>query len=188
MPSRFGRMPRPVGDLLSDNKALAISPMPPGEQLALRPELLRAEAVTALAQFSVSQAVRRAPMRKTRNQNDPSGLQPGQAVALWRQNAKARQHKRGAWCLGRFLAPDLDRKSMWIQVGWNSIRVCSTQVREAACWEFWTPTVEDMQLLKPAEDNITRGLWSDEIQDPPDDDAMADTTFECNHLHHHRQP
>ena len=170
----FGRMPRPVGDLLSDNKALAISPMPPGEQHALRPELLRAEAITALAQFSASQAVRRALLRKTRNQNDPSGLEPGQAIAFWRQSAKARQHKRGAWCLGRFLALDPDRKSMWIQGGRNSIRVGSTQVREAAGWESWTPTIEDMQLIKQAEDNITRGLWSDEIQDPPDDDAMAD--------------
>lgn len=63
----FGRMPRPVGDLLNDNKAFAISPTPDADQLALRPELLRAEAISALAQFSASASVRRALLRKTRN-------------------------------------------------------------------------------------------------------------------------
>ena len=52
-------MPRPIGDLLSDDKALAISPQLHGDQRAVQPELLRAEAVTALAQFSASEAIKR---------------------------------------------------------------------------------------------------------------------------------
>ena len=170
----FGRMPRPVGDLLSDEKALAITPPLEGAQLSLRPELLRAEAVTALAQFSASQAIRRALLRKTRNQKDFSHLEPGQAIAFWRQSAKARQHKRGAWCLGRFLALDPDRKSMWVQVGKNSIRIGNTQVREAAGWETWTPTSDDLNFIRQAENNIAQGLWSDEVEDGPREEDAAD--------------
>ena len=107
----FGRIPRPVGDIVSDQHALTISPQANEEQGALRHELLRAEALSALAQFSASQAVKRALLRKTRNQKDPNQLQPGQAVAYWRMSGKTRQHKRGAWNLARFLAWDPDQKS-----------------------------------------------------------------------------
>jgi hypothetical protein len=169
----FGRLPRPVGDILSDDKSLAISTQPHPEQHALRPELLRAEALSALAQFSASQAVRRALLRKTRHQNDPSHLEPGQAVAFWRQSAKARQHKRGAWCLGRFLAIDPDKKHAWIRVGKNSLKVGTTQLREATGWESWTPTKEDLKMLKQAENTIAAGLWQDETGPAPDED---DTT------------
>ena len=105
----FGRIPRPVGDLLSDNRALTITNT--DHDPALRPELLRAEAITALMQISSSQAVKRALLRKTRNQNDLANLQPGQAVAYWRLQGRSRQHKKGSWCLARFLAYDPDKKS-----------------------------------------------------------------------------
>ncbi|CAL1163402.1 unnamed protein product [Cladocopium goreaui] len=104
----FGRIPRPVGDLLSDSRALTITNT--DHDPALRPELLRAEAITALMQISSSQAVKRALLRKTRNQNDLANLQPGQAVAYWRLQGRSRQHKKGSWCLARFLAYDPDKK------------------------------------------------------------------------------
>lgn len=85
----FGRIPRPVGDILSDNQALTISPQAHLGPGTLKPELLRAEALTALAQFSASQAVKRAILRKTRAQKDLSDLLPGQAVAYWRMSGKA---------------------------------------------------------------------------------------------------
>lgn len=119
----FGRIPRLVGDLVSDNKSLAISTQTHPEQHAIRPELLRAEAITALAQFTASQAVK--SLRKTRNMNELSHLQPGQTIAFWRMQGKSRQH------LGRFLAFDPDKKSCWIQVGKTSVRVGTTQLRPA---------------------------------------------------------
>ena len=135
----FGRVPRPIGDILSDQTALSISPQLHPEQQSLQPELLRAEALTALAQFSASQAVRRALLRKTRNQGDPTSLEPGQTIAYWRQQGRSRQRKRGAWNLARFLALDPDRKSAWVQVGKHSLKIGVTQIRPAAGWENWVP-------------------------------------------------
>ena len=169
----FGRVPRPVGDLISDNKALVISPQLHPEQQSLQPELLRAEALAALAQFSASQAVRRAILRKTGNQNDLHNLQPGQTGAFWRMQGRSRQHKKGSWNLARFLAFDPDRKSCWVQLGKTSLRVGTTQLRAAAGWENWTPSSQDIELIKNAENNISRGLWLDETGAPPtEEDAM----------------
>ena len=131
----FGRVPRPIGDILSDQTALSISPQLHPEQQSIQPELLRAEALTALAQFSASQAVRRALLRKTRNQGDPTSLEPGQTIAYWRQQGRSRQRKRGAWNLARFLALDPDRKSAWVQVGKHSLKIGVTQIRPAAGWK-----------------------------------------------------
>ena len=88
----FGRIPRPLGDLISDEKALTLSPDKAEHQL--RPELLRAEATTALMQLSTSQAIRRGLLRKTRAQQELQHLQilhtiPGQAVAYWRWQGRA---------------------------------------------------------------------------------------------------
>ncbi|CAK9042996.1 Integrase catalytic domain-containing protein (Fragment), partial [Durusdinium trenchii] len=191
----FGRVPRPIGDLISDQQALAMSPQVNPELLGLQPELLRAEALTALAQFSASQAVRRSLLRKTCNQQDLSHLQPGQAVAYWRQAGKARQHKRGAWQLSRFLAWDPDRKSAWLQVGKHSIRVGTTQLRPAAGWENWTPRQEDIDLIRQAEHNMSTDMWMDDTGDAPEPDvkaSMEDEIFQFRplkaaRLHHPEQ-
>ena len=169
----FGRIPRPVGDIFSDSKALSISPQPHPEQLGLHPELLRAEALTALAQLSASQAVKRALLRKTNVATDLHYLEPGQAVAYWRQSGKARQHKKGSWNLSRFLAWDPDGKSAWVQVGRHSVKVGSTQLRPAAGWENWTPSQEDLELIKQADHNMAAGLWLDDTGDPPDDEMKG---------------
>ena len=62
----FGRVPRPLGDLSSDPRALVLSPGDNDKRLA--PELLRADALKALAEFNASSAVKRALLRKTRHQ------------------------------------------------------------------------------------------------------------------------
>ena len=153
----FGRVPGPIRDLISDNKALVISPQLHPEQQSLQPELLRAEALSALAQFSASQAVKRAILRKTRNQNDLHHLQPGQSVAFWRMQGRSRQHKKGSWNLARFLAFE------------TSLRIGTTELRAAAGWENWTPSDDDIKLIRDAENNIAHGLWLDETGAPPAD-------------------
>ena len=163
----FGRIPRPIGDILSDQTALSISPQLHPEQQGLQPELLRAEALTALAQFSASQSIRRALLRKTRNQGDPTSLEPGQTIAYWRQQGRSRQHKKGAWNLARFLALDPDRKSAWVQVGKHSLKIGVTQIRPAAGWENWVPSQEDLETIRQAEHNISNHLWGDDTGEAP---------------------
>ncbi|CAL1153227.1 unnamed protein product [Cladocopium goreaui] len=180
----FGRIPRPVGDLLSDNRALTITNT--DHDPALRPELLRAEAITALMQISSSQAVKRALLRKTRNQNDLANLQPGQAVAYWRLQGRSRQHKKGSWCLARFLAYDPDKKSCWLQVGKNSIRAGVNQLRLASGWESWTPSTEDLQLLKDARRNVAQGLWLDDSGPPPTEEQEMTVDDEVFNFRPHK--
>ena len=96
-----------IGDLISDPFSLVISP----DQHLFRPEVLRADAMKALAVHSANSSIRRALLRKTRNQQD---LQPGQAVAFWRWSGRSRQHKKGAWALARFISHDPDGKSIWV--------------------------------------------------------------------------
>ena len=125
-------------------------------------------AVSNLMQLTSKQAVKRAILRKTRNQVELSSLLPGQPIAFWRWSTRARQHKRGAWCLGRFLALDPDKRSAWIQVGKTSVKVGNGQLRPAAGWETWTPSQDDVQLLKNAEKNLAAGLWEDGTEQVPD--------------------
>ena len=180
----FGRIPRPVGDLLSDSRALTITNT--DHDPALRPELLRAEAITALMQISSSQAVKRALLRKTRNQNDLANLQPGQAVAYWRLQGRSRQHKKGSWCLARFLAYDPDKKSCWLQVGKNSIRAGVNQLRLASGWESWTPSTEDLQLLKDTRRNVAQGLWLDDSGPPPTEEQEMTVDDEVFNFRPHK--
>jgi len=156
-----------VGDLISDSKAMTISPQLHPEQQVLQPKLLRAEAWTALAQFSASQAVKRTILRRTPNQTDLSALQPGEAVAFWRMSGKSRQHKRGSWNLARFLAFDPDRKSCWVQLGKTSFRIGTAQLRAAAGWENWSPSECNLQLIRSAENNFASGMWLDEVTEGP---------------------
>ena len=152
----------------------------------LRPELLRAEAVAALMQTTASQSVNRALLRKTRTQRDVSNLQAGQAVAFWRWSARSRQRKKGGWCLGRLLAHDPDKKTCWIQVGKTSLRVGATQLRSAVGWESWTPSTEDIELLKDARANIATGLWGDAIEDDPTQEQHV--TADADLLEQHGAP
>ena len=143
----FGRVPRPIGDLISDPNSLIVSYN--ADQHLLQPEILRAEAVSSLMQVTSQQAVKRAILRKTRNQTEISSLLPGQPIAFWRWSTRARQHKKGAWCLGRFLALDPDKRSAWIQAGKTSMKVGNNQIRPAA------------------ERNLSSGLWEDGTEQEP---------------------
>ena len=168
----FGRIPRPLGDLLSDPLSLVISP----EQQVLRPEILRADAMKALAEHTASSHIKRALLRKTRHQIDLNRLQPGQPIAFWRWSGRSRQHKRGAWSLARFVSVDPDGKSIWAQVNTTTIKIASNQLRMACGWEEWCPSQDDIRVLKDAEMNMRDNMWSDMREEPPG--ALEEATQE----------
>ena len=165
----FGRVPRPLGDLLSDPLSLVISP----EQQVLRPEVLRADALKALAEHSANSSIKRALLRKTHHQVDLQQLQPGQPIAFWRWSGRSRQHKKGAWSLARFISVDPDNKSVWVQVNTTTVKVAGNQIRSACGWEEWTPSREDVAILKDAERNLRDDLWQDGREEPPGDSEAA---------------
>ena len=161
----FGKVPRPIGDILNDETMLIYSP--DETERAYRPEILRADALKALAETSANQAVKRAILRKTRHTQDFSALQPGQTVAYWRWSGKSRQLKRGSWNLARFLAFDPDRRSCWIQVNTHTVKIAISQLRIASGWETWSPSAEDVRFLKDAEKTLQEGLWHDGTEEAP---------------------
>ena len=98
----FGQIPRIGAGLLQDDTSLVCHPEHQG---AVRPEILRAEAMKALAEVNTSQTLRRALLRKTATGHQMT-LEPGQNCAYWRwQVPKGRStKKKGAWIVARFLS------------------------------------------------------------------------------------
>ena len=47
------------------------------------------------------------------------------------------------------------------------------QLRLGTGWETWTPSQEDIKLLKDAEANISKGLWEDQQGDPAGEEEAA---------------
>ena len=46
------------------------------------------------------------------------------------------------------------------------MKVASNQVRNAFGWEEWTPSAEDIKILRDAE-NLKDSLWEDHTEEPP---------------------
>ena len=169
----FGQIPRIGSGLLQDDTALICHPDQIG---TVRPDVLRAEAIKALADINTSQALRRALLRKTAASHQRD-LLPGQNCAYWRwQVPKGKStKKKGAWIVARFLSYDPDNKSAWVHSGTTTVHVALEQLRGAVGFEHWQPSREDQQMLKEAAHNIRQGLWEDhQATAPPIDEDSYD--------------
>ena len=169
----FGQIPRIGAGLLQDDTALICHP---DQQGMVRPDILRAEAIKALADINTSQALRRALLWKTATTH-AMDLQPGQNCAYWRwQVPKGRStKKKGAWIVARFLSYDPDGKSAWLHSRTTTVHVALEQLRGAVGFEQWQPTREDQQMLKQAANNIRQDLWQEHATTAP---ALEEDTYE----------
>ena len=167
----FGQIPRVGGGLLQDDRSLVTHDAQPG---VVRPDILRAEALKALAEINTSQSLRRALLRKTSTAHQHD-LLPGQNCAYWRwQNPKGRStKKRGAWVVARFLSYDPDGRSAWLHSGTTTLQVALEQIRSAYGFENWQPSKDDIKVLKDAAANLRQDLWQDHKASAPpiDEDA-----------------
>lgn len=140
----------------------------------VRPDILRAEALKALAEINTSQSLRRALLRKTSTAHQHD-LLPGQNCAYWRwQNPKGRStKKRGAWVVARFLSYDPDGRSAWLHSGTTTLQVALEQIRSAYGFENWQPSKDDIKVLRDAAANLRQDLWQDHKASAPpiDEDA-----------------
>ena len=175
----FGQIPRLPGGLLEDDRSLCTNVEPlPG---AMRPDVLRAEAVKAIAEINVSQALRRALLRKTAASPKDLQIEPGQNCAYWRwQNPRSKStKKRGGWVVARFLANDPDGRSAWLHSGNTTIQVSLEQLRSAHGFENWQPSREDIAAIKDGATSIQKDLWEDHRADgPPRDEDEYDYDLE----------
>jgi hypothetical protein len=164
----FGRLPRFPGDLMSDDRALAVS------DNQLLAEELRSQALRVIDDMRASQIIRRALLRKTKPSKDEAKqILPGSLAAYWRWTKRSAGKKRGGYVIGRLLHHDRDNKSAWLQAGSTTVQVTYEQLRPAYGLESWTPSLTDIRALKNAEKSLADGLWQDHRgPGPPPDEPM----------------
>ena len=160
----FGCAPRLPGGLFSDSHALANTPT---TDAAATAEIVRSEAIKAICDLNVKQSLRRALLRKTRNVR-VADLQPGQPCAFWRWRKRGIK-KRGGWVTAKFLSwdPGSPGKLAWVRSGTSTALVAVEQLRIATGFEAWTPTEEEVIMLKDAAKTLDQSLWSDEVGPAP---------------------
>ena len=172
----FGRLPRFPGDIFGDERALLVGPD------HVLTEELRAQALRVIAESRASSVIRRALLRKTASSRQEAvDVLPGSLAAYWRWSKKAKGKKRGGYILGRLLSHDTDGKSAWLHNGNSVVQVTYEQMRPAFGIENWTPSSQDIQILKDGAARLQRDLWQDERGPaPPEDDEPldADVTLE----------
>ena len=168
----FGKLPRYPGDLFSDSAALATS------DYHMLTEQLRTQACQVINEMSASSIIRRALLRKTATSRAKvDELLPGSLVAYWRWNLKARGRKRGGYILGRLVVKD--EKNAWVQSGGSLVQVTHEQLRPAIGIETWTPSAEDVKMLKQADKLLRDGLWDDAREPgPPPEEPLEPVVHE----------
>ena len=166
----FGRLPRFPGDIFGDERALLVGPD------HVLTEELRAQALRIIAETRASSVIRRALLRKTANsRQEAADILPGSLAAYWRWSKKAKGKKRGGYILGRLLSHDTDGKSAWLHNGNSVVQVTYEQLRPAFGIENWTPSSQDIQVLKDGAARLQRDLWQDERGPaPPEDEEPLD--------------
>ena len=170
----FGQIPRIAAGLLQDDKALVCHPEQHG---AVRPDILRAEAMKALADINTSQALRRAVLRKTAP-GPQRDLQPGHCNLAHTGAGKSpkdeapKRKGHGSWH-DSCPTTHADNKSAWLHSGTATVHVALEQLRGAVGFEHWQPTREDRQTLKDAAANIRQDLWQERstTAPPADEDS-----------------
>ena len=171
----FGRLPRFPGDLFGDERALLV-----GADHVLVEEL-RAQALRVIAETRASSVIRRALLRKTANsRQEAADILPGSLAAYWRWSKKAKGKKRGGYILGRLLSHDPDGKGAWLHNGNSVVQVTYEQLRPAFGIENWTPSSQDVQILKDGATRLQQDLWQDERgpAPPPDEPLDAEVSIE----------
>ena len=180
----FGKQPRLLENNFSNPMVLATS-SPVAyfqDDIGFRADIVRAEAAKVLQNLDVSQHLRRALLRKTRATKIPD-LVPGQPCAFWRW-AKRGQKKRGTWVIARFLSwdPSHPGRQAWVKAGATSILVTAKQLRIAFGFEQWTPSEEDIKVLKDVSTNFHQHLLHDEQGPPPPEAAILQDDDVLNQL------
>ena len=171
----FGRLPRFPGDLFGDERALLV-----GADHVLAEEL-RAQALRVIAETRASSVIRRALLRKTANSRQEAvDILPGSLAAYWRWSKKAKGKKRGGYILGRLLSHDPDGKGAWLHNGNSVVQVTYEQLRPAFGIENWTPSSQDVQILKDGATRLQQDLWQDERgpAPPPEEPLDAEVSIE----------
>ena len=126
-------------------------------------EELRCQALRIIAEMRASHVIRRALLRKTAtSRQEAQSILPGSLAAYWRWSKKGKGRKRGGYVLGRLLNHDPDQKSAWIHNGSSVVQVTHEQLRPAFGIECWSPSSQDIQILKDGAKKMQDNLWEDE--------------------------
>ena len=153
----FGKVPRCPGDHFGDERSLLVN------HDFNYTEELRCQALRIIAETRASHVIRRALLRKTAtSRQEAQSILPGSLAAYWRWSKKSKGRNRGGYVLGRLLNHDPDQKSAWIHNGASVVQVTHEQLRPAFNIKSWTPSSQDIQILKDGARKLQLELWEDE--------------------------
>lgn len=170
----FGKVPRFPGDHFGDERYLLVN------HDFNYTEELRCQALRIIAETRASHVIRQALLRKTAaSRQQAQGILPGSLAAYWRWSKKGKGRKRGGYVLGRLLNHDPDQKSAWIHNGSSVVQVTYEQLRPAFGIENWTPTTQDIQILKDGAAKLQQDLWEDERGPGPSAEEPFDIEMEA---------
>ena len=171
----FGKVPRFPGDHLGDERSLLVS-----HDFNFTEEL-RCQALRIIAEMRASHVIRRALLRKTASsRQEAQSILPGSMAAYWRWSKKGKGRKRGGYVLGRLLNHDPDQKSAWIHNGSSVVQVTHEQLRPAFGIESWSPSSQDIQILKDGAKKMQDNLWEDERGPAPPLTESLDVEVEAS--------
>ena len=153
----YGRNPRVPASLLSDPDSLEAKQVISDSAKLSAIERMRHAAMIEYIDFEHSEALRKAILRKSRPWRGP--LEVGQRVAYFRQKSQmdgegSLEGYRQGLIIGLDPGP---AGSVWIRNNRGRlIQVSREQVRGIEGEELWTPSSDDLKMLKSAEDDLAQ--------------------------------
>ena len=158
----YGRAPKVPTALLSEPDAIEAKQVISDSERLRRIEEQRLQAMLQYLQFEHSEALRKAVLRKSRPWRGP--VEVGARVAYYRQKSQldgegtAEGYRQGI-VIGIDPSPT---GSIWVRNNRGRlVQVAREQLRGVEGEELWTPSMEDLKMLRSAEEDSEQEIcWS----------------------------
>ena len=153
----FGRTPKIPGALLSEPDAIEAKQVIDDSAKYREIEAMRHTAMQEFLTFEHNEALRRAILRKSRPWRGP--LEVGQRIAYFREKSQldgegSAEGYRQGMIIGLDPGPT---GSVWVRTNrGRTVQVSREQVRGIEGEELWTPSLDDLRMLRSAEDDLAR--------------------------------
>ena len=153
----YGRAPKVPTALLSEPDAIEAKQVISDSETLRRIEEQRLQAMLQYLQFEHSEALRKAVLRKSRPWRGP--VEVGARVAYFRQKSQldgegtAEGYRQGI-VIGIDPSPT---GSIWVRNNRGRlVQVAREQLRGVEGEELWTPSMEDLKMLRSAEEDLSK--------------------------------
>ncbi|CAK0896986.1 unnamed protein product, partial [Prorocentrum cordatum] len=159
----FGRVPTLPTELLADTTSAEFWHNCTQDEMLAYGERCRIEALKAIADLEADEALRTSILRQPVNRKEYDFLS-GQRVAAWGEHGRKRRgktpvagHRPGIFCFWDSGTNGYgEGESAWLRIGHRAVQVAREHIRPAIGFEGWTPSEEDLEELKTAEQDLAK--------------------------------